>query len=106
MSRASPATSTTPRRSPLTALRSCDSRFEILTGTERGNGRRRHLDLLTRLRVAGGTRRAELRLEVFNVFNHFNWGDPVVNILSSTFGKITTQTGDPRILQFGVKYDF
>jgi hypothetical protein len=53
-----------------------------------------------------GTRRAELRLEAFNLFNHFNWGDPVVNFNSSTFGKITTQTGDPRILQFGIKYDF
>jgi hypothetical protein len=61
---------------------------------------------ISRLLPMGGTRRAELRLEVFNVFNHFNWGDPVVNVLSSTFGKITTQTGDPRILQFGVKYDF
>jgi hypothetical protein len=48
----------------------------------------------------------ELRLESFNLLNHFNWGDPVVNFNSSTFGKITTQAGDPRIMQFGIKYDF
>jgi hypothetical protein len=56
--------------------------------------------------ITFGTRRAELRLESFNLLNHFNWGDPQTNFNSSTFGKITTQAGDPRILQFGIKYDF
>jgi hypothetical protein len=56
--------------------------------------------------VSFGKRRMELRLESFNLLNHFNWGDPVVNFNSSTFGKITTQAGDPRIMQFGIKYDF
>jgi hypothetical protein len=64
------------------------------------------LDMAISRLVPLGTRRAELRFEAFNVFNHFNWGDPVTNFNSSTFGKITTQTGDPRILQFGIKYDF
>jgi len=27
-------------------------------------------------------------------------------INSATFGRITTQAGDPRIMQFGIKYDF
>ena len=53
-----------------------------------------------------GTRRLELRLESFNVLNHFNWGDPATNFNSGQFGRITTQAGDPRILQFGIKYDF
>jgi hypothetical protein len=53
-----------------------------------------------------GTRRMELRLESFNLLNHFNWGNPQANFNSSTFGKITTQAGDPRIMQFGIKYDF
>ena len=53
-----------------------------------------------------GTRRVELRLESFNVLNHFNWGDPATNFNSGTFGRITTQAGAPRILQFGIKYDF
>ena len=53
-----------------------------------------------------GTRRVELRLESFNILNHFNWGDPATNFNSGQFGRITTQAGDPRILQFGIKYDF
>jgi hypothetical protein len=57
----------------------------------------------------------ELRLEAFNLFNTFNWGDPasnenaggtVANFNSGTFGRITTQAGDPRIIQLGVKYAF
>jgi hypothetical protein len=63
-----------------------------------------------------GTQRIELRFETFNLFNTFNWGNPgaasddptaqSVNFSASTFGRITSQAGIPRILQFGVKYDF
>ena len=53
-----------------------------------------------------GTQRLELRFETFNLFNTFNWGDPVTNFNSGAFGRIETQAGAPRILQFGVKYDF
>ena len=55
-----------------------------------------------------GTRRVELRLESFNVLNHFNWGDPATNFNSGQFGRITTlPTGAAmRIIQFGIKYDF
>jgi hypothetical protein len=58
---------------------------------------------LLRLRQA---QTLELRVEAFNLFNNFNWGIPVVNFNSGTFGRITTQEGDPRILQFAVKYGF
>jgi len=37
--------------------------------------------------------------------NRSNWGDPQVNFNAGTFGRITTQAGAPRIMQFGVKYD-
>ena len=53
-----------------------------------------------------GTRRVELRVESFNVLNHFNWGNPQTNFNSGQFGRITDQAGAPRILQFGIKYDF
>ena len=56
--------------------------------------------------VPVGMQRLELRLETFNLLNHFNWGLPVTNYNSSNFGRITSQVGDPRILQFGIKYDF
>ena len=52
------------------------------------------------------TRRLELRLESFNLLNHFNWGDPLANFNAGTFGRITTQAGEPRVMQFGIKYDF
>jgi len=38
--------------------------------------------------------------------NNFNWGNPVTNFGSGTFGRIRSQTGDPRIMQFGIKYGF
>ena len=61
---------------------------------------------LSRLVSLADTRTIELRLEVFNLFNTFNWGLPNANFASGTFGRITTMTGDPRIMQFGVKYGF
>jgi hypothetical protein len=48
----------------------------------------------------------ELRLEAFNLLNHFNWGNPATNLNLGTFGRITTIQGTPRILQFGLKYGF
>jgi hypothetical protein len=65
-----------------------------------------NVDLAVSKLIAAGTRRLELRLETFNLLNHFNWGNPVSNFNSGTFGRITSQSGDPRIMQLGVKYDF
>ena len=55
----------------------------------------------------------ELRAEIFNLLNTFNWGDPATNInATGTFGQITTQqfsygySSGPRVLQFAVKYGF
>jgi hypothetical protein len=48
----------------------------------------------------------EFRVEAFNVTNNFNWGDPNVSLNAGTFGRITTQVGDSRIMQFAVKYGF
>jgi len=61
---------------------------------------------VSRLIAVAGTQRLELRLESFNLLNHFNWGIPVTNSNAGTFGRITTQAGEPRIMQFGIKYDF
>jgi hypothetical protein len=61
---------------------------------------------LSRLISISSTQRVELRLESFNLLNTFNWGDPLVNLNAGTFGRITTQSGAPRIMQFGIKYDF
>ena len=61
---------------------------------------------LSRLVSVGATRNLEFRVEVFNLFNTFNWGLPNTNFGSGTFGRITTLGGDPRIMQFGIKYGF
>ena len=61
---------------------------------------------LSRLVPLATTQNIELRVEVFNLFNNFNWGNPNLNFSAGTFGRITTTAGDPRIMQFGVKYSF
>ena len=48
----------------------------------------------------------QLRVEVFNLLNTFNLGLPETVLDLATFGRITTMTGSPRIMQFGVKYGF
>ena len=53
-----------------------------------------------------GMRRLELRVETFNLLNTFNWGNPTTNYNSGSFGRIESQAGEPRIVQFGIKYDF
>jgi hypothetical protein len=59
---------------------------------------------LSRIVTFATTQSVEFRLEAFNLLNHFNWGLPVTNFGQGTFGRITSQATDPRILQFGVKY--
>ena len=52
------------------------------------------------------TQQMELRLEVFNLLNQFNWGNPSASFNSGQFGRITSMAGEPRIFQFGIKYGF
>jgi hypothetical protein len=61
---------------------------------------------LARVVPVGGGRTLELRVEAFNLLNHFNWGDPGTNLDAGTFGRITTQAGNSRIMQFAFKYGF
>jgi len=50
-------------------------------------------------------------VEAFNAFNWLqlglgpNQGDPITTLSSATFGRILS-SGDPRIMQFAVKYEF
>jgi hypothetical protein len=61
---------------------------------------------LARVLSLAGQRTLELRIEAFNLLNNFNWGDPNTSLNAGTFGRITTQAGDPRIMQFAIKYGF
>ena len=56
--------------------------------------------------VTVGTQYFMFRGEVFNLLNHPNFGPPVANIQSQTFGSITSTVGDARIVQLVVKYYF
>jgi hypothetical protein len=47
----------------------------------------------------------EFRMEASNVLNHTNLGNPSTSISNNNFGRITS-AGDPRIIQFGLKYNF
>ena len=57
------------------------------------------------LRITQG-QHIEVRVEAFNLLNHVNWGDPNVTLDSATAGRITDTAGDPRIMQFALKYVF
>jgi hypothetical protein len=47
----------------------------------------------------------QVRWEVFNVFNHVNFNGPVASLNSASFGQIQT-AGDPRIMQFALKFTY
>jgi len=61
---------------------------------------------LSRLFAFATAQNVEVRIEAFNLLNNFNWGNPITNFSSGNFGRIQSQAGDSRILQFGVKYAF
>ena len=61
---------------------------------------------VSRLVRFAGTQSIELRIEAFNLLNNFNWGNPGTNLNAGTFGRITSNSGDMRIMQFGIKYAF
>ena len=47
----------------------------------------------------------EFRAEFFNSLNRVNLGNPTTTLPPRLFGRITS-AGDPRILQFGLRYGF
>jgi carboxypeptidase family protein len=51
------------------------------------------------------TRGFQFRWEVFNVLNKANFNNPTSGLNSTNFGRILT-AGQPRIMQFALKYDF
>ena len=55
----------------------------------------------------GDNRRAEVRVETFNLFNWVNYGFPAANISNlGTFGRITSSIGDQREVQLALKFYF
>lgn len=54
----------------------------------------------------GEQRRLELRWDVLNAFNTAHFGYPDSEVTDSTFGTITSLAGDPREMQFALKFYF
>lgn len=52
-----------------------------------------------------GARTVQFRWEVFNVINWVNFNAPITALNNANFGKIQS-AGDPRIMQFALKYTF
>jgi hypothetical protein len=77
------------------------------TNTVRGPGSKSmNLSLFRSFRL-GAERRAELRVETFNLFNWVNYGFPASNISNlGTFGRITSSIGDQREIQLAFKFYF
>ncbi len=50
--------------------------------------------------------RLQFRSEIFNLFNRPNFANPVNNLSAVNFGQINNTVGDPRLIQFALKYLF
>src|SRR4029077_19384791 len=68
---------------------------------------------LTKMIRVGGIRedaRLQFRTEFYNAFNHPQFNNPgstyTFGVPSSAFGKITSESVSPRLIQFGLKYIF
>ena len=60
---------------------------------------------ITRTFRMGGSKAVQFRWEIFNVINYVNLGTPITALNSAAFGQIQT-AGDPRIMQFALKFEF
>ena len=64
------------------------------------------LDLaLTRAFRFSNSKAVEIRVEAFNAFNWFEWGQPNTGLSAATFGQITSAL-PMRVMQFAAKYTF
>jgi hypothetical protein len=50
--------------------------------------------------------KVEFRAEMFNAFNHVQFGSPDTGVTDAAFGQITSQANSPRQVQFGLKLLF
>jgi hypothetical protein len=54
----------------------------------------------------GEQRQVQFRSEFFNVFNNVNLGLPNSTVISSSFGRITSTTTPPRVIELALKFRF
>ncbi len=88
--------------------------FQAVTSGTFGNAKRndlrgpswQELDLSLQKDIPVGRTNLALRWDVFNVFNTVNFGLPNADISSATVGTISSLAGDPRLMQFSVRFLF
>ena len=78
-----------------------NARRDVVHGPGRNNT---DFSIFKNIRMTEGTR-FELRMEVFNLFNHTQFKNPSGNINGSTFGRVTSAF-DPRQVQLAAKLYF
>lgn len=64
---------------------------------------------LAKTTKVGGIREGatlEFRAEFFNTFNHPQFSNPAASVTSATYGKISSMSVNPRLIQFALKYSF
>lgn len=80
--------------------------FSIQTSSysaEYGRNRGATVNAVTR---SGKSRRIQFRSEFFNMFNNVNLGLPVASVTAGAFGRILSTTTPPRVIEFGLKFQF
>jgi hypothetical protein len=88
-----------------TQLRAADAAGNTPRNFLRGPAQKR-VDMSIARALTLGKVQAELRWEIFNLFNTANFGMPENNFDSIDFGKITSTVGGPRVSQFGLRVTF
>jgi hypothetical protein len=63
-----------------------------------------NFSVMKRVNIREGVR-LQFRTEVFNLFNHTNFRTLVTNFSAANFGALT-ETDEPRVIQFGLKFLF
>jgi len=63
------------------------------------------LGLLKNFRI-GSRYRAQVRLELINLFNRKYFSNPVTSIANPNFGNVISLTGEPRQGQIGLRFEF
>jgi hypothetical protein len=63
-------------------------------------------DLSVRKSIAIWETKMELRMEMFNAFNHPQFANPDTSVTDPTFGQILSASVNPRLIQFAAKFSF